>query len=308
MSAEWRYHLLQTVVRALPCREFELKLVTQPSDGPHGRCIRTVLLRPDQFVAHHAQIGRWSAQRLNVFMRPMCGPTHVLLDLDTPDALDEVLTLMRCDGITPSLVVETSPGHAQIWCSLPGRAHPVEVHRAASRLLAERYGGDPGSAKPSQLGRVPGTRNPKPSRAMSDGTPPLVLIKRAGFNPSHRLIADAVLRAEQDAHEHVEAVRVSVETLSLVAYEVAHVSAMLAEAVERHGGDRSDADFEIACVMLRAGTSPERVASLLMATSEKAQEREARRAGAGAYYVERTVQRAMEAAGVSPTEKAGRWC
>lgn len=318
MAAEWRYRLLQDVASALPCQRFELKRVTQPSDGTQGRCIKTLMLSPDEFIAHHAQIGRWSAQGLNVFMRPVSGPTHVLLDLDTPGVLDEVLNLMAGDGIVPSLVVETSPGHAQLWCSLPGRVQPVEVHRAACKLLAERYGGDPGSAKPIQPGRVPGTMNPKPSRAMSDGTPPLVLILSSGesygtkfqpgFRPSKRLLADARLRAERDAEERVEGERLCVQALPLHTDDITHVSAMLAETVERNGGDRSQADFTVACVMLRAGDAPEHVAAILMATSEKAIEREARQAGAGMRYVERTVQSAMRVVGIKPTEKGDGPC
>ncbi len=190
MSAEWRFHLLRHVASALPRRHFEIRLVTQPRDGTHGCCIRTLMLTPEEFIAHHAQFGRWSAQRLHVFMRPVGGPTHVLLDLDVPDRLDEALCMMAFDGITPSTVVETSPGRAQVWASMPGRDHPRAVHAAAARLLTERYGGDPGNAKPEQPGRVPGTMNPKPSRAMSDGAPPLVLVRRAAFTMSRRLLGD----------------------------------------------------------------------------------------------------------------------
>ena len=108
MAAEWRRWVLRDLVRALPCRQFEIKLVTQPTDGTHGRCIKTLMLTPDELISEWRQFGRWSAQRLNVFMRPVGGPVHVLLDLDTPGVLDEVLNMMAFDGILPSLVVETS--------------------------------------------------------------------------------------------------------------------------------------------------------------------------------------------------------
>lgn len=144
MADDWRRWVLRDVVRALPCKHFEIKLVTQPCDGGHGRCIKTVKMQPDELVSAWKQFGRWSAQRHNVFMRPIGGPVHVLLDLDTPGTLDEVLNLMAYDGIRPSLVVETSPGRAQVWCALPGREQAEEVHRAACKLLAKRYGGDPG--------------------------------------------------------------------------------------------------------------------------------------------------------------------
>ncbi len=71
------------------------------------------------------------------------------------------------------------------------------------------------------------------------------------------------------------------------------VAAMLAEAVKRHNGDRSRADFDIACVMLHAGDTPEHVAAMLMATSEKVVKREGRRRQSdGVRYVEQTVRRA----------------
>lgn len=78
---------------------------------------------------------------------------------------------------------------------------------------------------------------------------------------------------------------------------------MLAEAVSRNGGDRSRADFEVACVMLRAGDTPERVAAMLIETSEKANEREARKTGAGVQYVQLAIQRAMTATGIRPMQK-----
>jgi len=304
MAADWRRWVLRDMARALPCTHFEIKLVTQPTHGSQSRCIKTLMLSPDEMIRQWKQFGRWSAQRLNVFMRPVGGPTHVLLDLDTPNTLDEVLNLMAFDGIVPSLVVETSPGRAQTWCSLSGRDHPLELHRAACKILAERYGGDHGSAKPSQLGRLPGTRNPKPSRAMSDGTPPLVTVKRALFTPSARLLSDAWVRAEQDAQDTAQGTHVLSLAPSCDDDVRGEVGAMLAEAVSRHGGDRSRADFEVACVMLRAGDTPEHVAAMLIATSERAKEREARKTGSGVQYVQGTVQRAMSAAGVRPRHEA----
>ena len=304
MAAEWRRWLLRSAVRALPCRQFEIKLVTQPTDGTHGRCIKTLMLTPDELISEWRQFGRWSAQRLNVFMRPVGGPVHVLLDLDTPGVLDEVLNIMAFDGSVPSLVVETSPGHAHLWCSLTGREQPTDVHRAASKLLAERYCGDPGSAKPSQPGRVPGTMNPKPSRAMTDGAPPLVLVKRAQFTPSARLLADARQQAEQDTHSAAEDVKLHFIEHPDREDATAEVAAMLAEAMKQHDGDRSAADFEVACVMLRAGDPPEHVAAMLIATSEKAHERETRRTGSGVHYAEQTVRGAMRAVGARPSEKA----
>ncbi|NOC83337.1 DNA-primase RepB domain-containing protein [Ruegeria sp. HKCCD6428] len=316
MAVEGRRWVLRHVTRALPCKHFEIKLVTQPSDGTHGRCIKTMMMSPDELISEWKQFGRRSAQGLNVFMRPVGGPVHVLLDLDTAGTLDEVLSLMAYDGIVPSLVVETSPARAQVWCSLPGREQPVEVHRATSKLLAERYCGDPGSAKPSQPGRLPGTMNPKPSRAMTDGAPPLVMIRSSGeshgtklpscFRPSNRLLAEALLRAERHTQEGDEAAPVHVDALAEHADDIAEVAEMLADAVERHGGDRSRADFEMACVMLRSGDRPEHVAAMLMETSEKAQERATRQTDAGVRYVERTVRRAMQAVCGSGRVKAGK--
>ncbi|CUH47437.1 DNA-primase RepB domain-containing protein [Ruegeria atlantica] len=290
MAVDWRRWVLRDVIQALPCRRFEIRLITQPTDGTQGRCIKTLILSPDEMISQWKLFGGLSAKRLNVFMRPVGGPMHVLLDLDTPDTLDEVRNLMALDGITPSLVVETSPGHAQAWCSLSGRDHSVEVHRAACKMLAERYGGDPGSAKPSQLGRLPGTRNPKPSRALSEGKPPLVTVKRARFTPSPRLLADAEDRAAQDVQDAPDIAHVRGFATTCDGDSRREVASMLAEALSRHGGDRSGADFEVACVMLRAG--------------EKAKEREARKTGAGVQYVQLAIQRAMTATGIRPMQEA----
>lgn len=294
MAVEWRHHALRHVVRALPATAYEVRLVTQPRAGACGKCIRTLRLTQNELSAHHAHFGRWSAQGLHVFFRPIGGPTHVLLDLDMPDTLDEVLHLAAHDGLHPSLIVETSPGRHQLWFTQPGRDHDVSVHRAACKLLAERYGGDPGSAKPTQLGRLPGTMNPKPSRATSDGTPPLVLIKRAVFRPSARLLVEAQARAEMDAARSTDTHVKRDGALPDHGLPDDELRALFDEVVEKHGGDRSAADFDIARLSRSSGNPPERAVELLMAGSPKAAEREARKKGAGRAYSERMVRLAWQ--------------
>lgn len=187
--AEWHRRFLRTVTQALPCDTFEVRVIALDRKPV---AVRT--FTPAQFIDAAEWMAHQSAQHRHVFMRPVGPITHVLVDDLTPDALH----LMACDGITPSLVVETSVDSLQAWVSLPGRWHADDVHRAAARLLAVRYSADMGSAKPAQFGRVPTTRNCKPERAQSDGTPPLVLVRRAAFTMSRRLLAEA--EAVADAH------------------------------------------------------------------------------------------------------------
>lgn len=85
------------------------------------------------------------------------------------DLKADTFVRMKADGFAPAAVVETSPGNFQAWLKHGEVLDEITSTRAA-KLLAERYGGDPGSADWRHFGRLAGFTNPKPSRRLVEAS------------------------------------------------------------------------------------------------------------------------------------------
>src|SRR5208282_2148317 len=75
-------------------------------------------------------------------------------------------------------VVETSPGNFQAWLK-HGEVLDEATSTRAAKLLAERYGGDLGSADWRHFGRLAGFTNPKPNRCLESGLQPFARLLEA---------------------------------------------------------------------------------------------------------------------------------
>ena len=85
---------------------------------------------------------------------------------------------MQAEGFAAAAVVETSPGNLQAWLKYGAPLDEATGTRAA-KLLAQRYGGDPGSADWRHFGRLAGFTNPKPSRRLASGLQPFARLLEA---------------------------------------------------------------------------------------------------------------------------------
>lgn len=144
----------------------------------------------------------------NVFIRlgPGCRDCHpgiILID----DLVDIAVERLACDGLEPSLVVETSNENYQAWVRIHDGPVPYEVAGAIARRLAETYGGDPRAVSPRQPGRLAGFTNRKSKHRRHDGSFPFVRIKHVanacvasqGFNLIEQAIAIDTGRAARRA-------------------------------------------------------------------------------------------------------------
>src|ERR1035437_5633794 len=73
----------------------------------------------------------------NIYIRPK--GEHDLNMVD--DLTKEAVSAMKQAGISPAVVIETSPDNYQAWVKHPERLSK-EVSTAAARRLAEKFGGD----------------------------------------------------------------------------------------------------------------------------------------------------------------------
>src|ERR1700728_3139873 len=117
---------------------------------------------------------RENLNRGHIYVRP--AGVHGLSLVD--DLKADTFVRMKADGFAPAAVVETSPGNFQAWLKHGEVLDEVTSTRAAKQL-AERYGGDPGSADWRHFGRLAGFTNPKPSRRLASGLQPFARLLEA---------------------------------------------------------------------------------------------------------------------------------
>ena len=139
---------------------------------------------------------RENLNRGHIYVRP--AGVHGLSLVD--DLKIDALARMKAEGFAPAAVVETSPGNFQAWLKHGEVLDEVTSTRAA-KLLAERYGGDPGSADWRHFGRLAGFTNPKPSRRLASGLQPFARLLEANgqtYRQAPRFLAEvrAVLAGE----------------------------------------------------------------------------------------------------------------
>ena len=111
----------------------------------------------------------------HIFVRP--AGEHACTLLDDLDA--EAVRLLHREGFAPAVVVETSPNNFQAWLRHTD-VLPRALSSAAARVLAARFGGDPGAADWRHFGRMPGFTNPKPKHRRANGQAPFVLLRSHG--------------------------------------------------------------------------------------------------------------------------------
>lgn len=192
------------------------QLAAMPSDTYLIRLIHHVTRRPfsGERIWSATQILREATIRFlrarnregfDVYFRPYAldhNPGYILVDLDCPQPA--VLTAMRNNRHQPCTVIETSPGHLQVWIRVSVVPLPPPLATPISRHLARLYQGDLASADWRHLGRLAGFTNQKPQRRLPSGLPPWVKIRyaAAGLASNRQLLLESVLRASMPSPFH----------------------------------------------------------------------------------------------------------
>ena len=268
-----------------------------------GRMVPLVL-RPGAVLRRVAWLERENAAGADVFVRPAGSVGLVLVD----DLDAAALARMASDGLTPAVVVQTSPtprGH-QAWVRLSAEPIAPPFASSAARVLAARYGGDPNSAAWRHYGRLVGFTNRKPKHRRSDGTYPVVALLAT---------ADGVAGA---GTEVLEVARTQLATMPVGLrgrvsarlrvlprpQDTADVSPLgqlyrreVARLAERYPAlDASRLDWMIVLSLARTFTNSD-AAELARAMYEGSPHLDERKAGHVADYVTRTVMKALAVAG-----------
>lgn len=239
---------------ALPAEFYDVRLLNQ-ADPEAPAIVRKY--PADKFATALGFLRGKNLEGFNIYARPM-DLRFALVDDVSPENL-------RRPGIPPPrLVVETSPRNLQVWYDA-GRTLEEEPARILCVTLCRLLRGDPQSARPYQIARLPGFTNRKPKHRQPNGRFPYVHVLEV--RPEAVLPADFRLDpAILDDQESVPARTKSVEN--------------------KEETDRSREDWHLATKLLRAELPPERVRERLL-DQPKGQVR-------GADYVDLTLRRARE--------------
>jgi hypothetical protein len=186
-------HAIQRQLTAMPNELYLIRLIHHQTRRPFpGERLWTA----SQLV--NGNIVRFLRARnragCDIYIHPYAGNQnagYVLVDLDA--AKPTVVETMCADGLTPCVVLHTSPSHLQAWIHLSTAPLEPAVATAAGKALARTYGGDWASTDWRHLGRLAGFTNQKPARRTPGGSAPWVRIvhTRVGLAPR----ADALLRS-----------------------------------------------------------------------------------------------------------------
>jgi hypothetical protein len=242
------------------------------------------LLRSIAWLRYQNRDGR------NIYIRPKGEHNLSLVDDLTRDAV----TAMIRSGFAPAVVVETSPGNYQAWAK-----HSVQLNKeegtAAARALAERFGGDRGSADWRHFGRLAGFTNRKEKhRDPLTGLHPFVKVVEATglvypeadtFVSSIRRQLEAEQERERERRSRAQAGEKRIYTGVLKSIEAFR-------ADPRYGGDGTRIDLAYAIYALSRGATQADVETALRSRDLSHKGGERRQAD----YVKRTIKKALESA------------
>lgn len=168
---------------AMPCDLYLIRLIHHPSRRAFpGERLWTATQLTQAATVRFLRIR--NREGCDVYIQPYAedrNAGYILVDLD--HAGRAALETMRAQGHEPCVVLQTSPGHLQVWIRLSTSPLEPAVATAASKQLARAYGGDWASTDWRHLGRLAGFTNQKPQRRTPGGYAPWVKIvyARAGL-------------------------------------------------------------------------------------------------------------------------------
>ena len=292
---------VQRQIAAMDSRTYDVAVL----DRSRSTMQRRMNWTPEQVLRAIDWLRYENWQGRDVFIRPCVSALVLVDDLDT-----HLVQRLDALGLTPTLVVETSPANHQAWIRVSAEAQPPAVRRVIAARLAEELGTDRACTGLNHFGRLAGLSNRKPEHARP--APPFakVLLSHPGAVAQRgRALVEAALR-ELAESSPVGATRKACAwegsqppRLPARAWPVgrdsrpqlladwivsAHRDARLRFA-QRY--DASVVDFQIARAMIGSGMMVTDVIEAIGAHSPDIARRKGRQAMA---YARRTVERALQ--------------
>jgi len=188
-------YAIRRQLAAMPNELFLIRLIDSRSGNccPGERLWTPTLLTTESTVRFLRARNR---QGFDVYIHPYAegrNSGYILVDLD--QAAPHVLHTMRAQGHEPCVVLQSSPGHFQVWIRVSASPLEPALATAIGRQLARAYRGDPASTDWRHLGRLAGFTNQKPQRRRPDGFAPWVQLLHA--QAAFATQGDALIQAAQ---------------------------------------------------------------------------------------------------------------
>ncbi len=183
----------------------------------------------------------------HIFIRPHGSQGLIFVDDLTASNLAE----MQQADIQPAVIVESSPRNYQTWVRVSNEPIEKTLASATGRLLAQRFGGDPGSTDWRHFGRLAGFANCKPKYVGKDGRYPYVKLSATHPNAGERTVSPAIRSLLKDAQATLE------ERMAAQVAESKRIKAMLAK-IDPRDDLKDPADFyrqELKKLMTRTKSS-----------------------------------------------------
>ena len=265
------------------CEVFEVGLFNPMANGNEPVMIprnwdTDALVRSVPWLKHQNRNGR------NIYIRPQGEHRLSLIDDLRADDIEN----MKASGFKPAVVVQTSPDNFQAWVKHP-EILDKETSTAASRALAQRFGGDPGSADWRHFGRLSGYTNRKDKYKGSDGLYPFVRLMESNGNEYEKGREFVTAVRTQIEKDRVERARISEAARSARSGNTGPLKGIDEFRVDpRYGSDGTRVDLAYAVYALSHGTAETEIVAALHSRdlshkgSPKRQED----------YVRRTIQKA----------------
>jgi hypothetical protein len=246
------YQAVAGFLRGVVSEAYEVKLIKNPY----------VITRPcwkaKDVLNNISFLDNYNKSGLNIYIRPL-DKRFILLDDLERCVLDSLAEIKPC------LLMETSQGNYQAWLKL--QEVPAERSELLQiwRRLAARFNADMASAKPEQIGRLPGFYNRKEKYFPNF---PLVKLHRS---------LDRFSTWEPSNPENPE----NPENYP------PPVVKMKTDVHKKPGKDRSAFDFALACSLIEQGKTDDEIRSYISTRSDKAKTRNDN-------YLDRTIQNARK--------------
>jgi RepB DNA-primase N-terminal domain/RepB DNA-primase C-terminal helical domain len=230
---------------------------------------------------------RENLNRGHIYVRP--AGIHGLSLVD--DLKADALARMKAEGFKPAALVETSPGNLQAWLKHGVTLDEVTATRTA-KLLAQRYGGDLGSADWRHFGRLAGFTNPKPNRRLASGLQPFArLLGASGQIYQQAPLFIAEVRAAMAGEPVSKTGGSDTQGIGQGAPELPPLRSLAEfQNDSRYGGDLHRADLAWARHAAAMGLSASEIRAAIMEARDLAKKGSARRQRE---YAERTAEKAV---------------
>lgn len=242
------------------------------------RAGETVGFTPDELRDRLREMARLDARGENLYLTPLSAHHHHLI---VDDMTADGLAALRAQGVSPAVILESSPGNFQAVLKVPREA-PDDFDRKAANALVREINqelGDPHFSGAIHPHRMPGSRNQKPKHRQ-DGKSPIVRIVEAAGGAC-RVMAERLRSLYQSFASVAQARRASRKAPSEASYfptpsiattvsdpeDLALYEAHRKDVIRlfRNADDLSRLDAMIADRLAATGLSPTEVAACIEA-------------------------------------------